>query len=295
MPTVLIIGFSYDNLPSTIADIYHVYSYYKNLDYNLYICTDIIEPINIEDRISLLTSGSVDDKFISFVSKTFDCIKTVVKDKQSLIDWFRSIELSKDNRLIIYYTGHGIENNILLPNGDRLTSYQFRNHVLDIGDISNQPKSNIFIIIDCCNPHGFFLPFKFDRDSKSFTCTNFNFILPKIIVMTSSESDSLSQALRLESPFTKYLFEYISKGYNTYDIWSVCNSIDEEIEKQGKIKSGQKCAVYSSYHSLLVLWSWVINSVIDVEADLSLKTITINSDRLNEKTYGTKIQCRSFV
>lgn len=284
MPTVLIIGFSYGNLSATITDIYYAYSYYQKLGYQIHICTDIIDKINVNDYIPLLSSQSVDEQFIPFVQTTFYQIKNVVIDKDSLLHWFNSIKITPDLNLIVYYTGHGVENHIVLPDNSNFSALEFRSSILRLNDGHNMPinnrNANILVIVDCCNPHGLFLPFKFNRESKCFYHVNNNFVLPKVIVITSSEPNVQSQALRLESPFTKYFFNHIGDQTTSYDIGTICDQIDLKMQNNVKIDSGQKCTAYVSYPSLLLLWSWAVNNKLNIQLNHQLDSLMIKLNQV---------------
>jgi hypothetical protein len=279
MPTVLIIGFSYGNLSATITDIYYAYSYYARLGYQIHIGTDLIEKINIGDYIGLLSNQSVDDQFVPFVKTTFYQQRKIVIDRDSLLSWFNSIIITTDRNLIVYYTGHGVENHIVLPDNTNFSASDFRSSILRLSNerniLINEKNANILVIIDCCNPHGLFLPFKFNRESKCFYHTNNNFVLPKMIVITSSEPDTQSQALRLESPFTKYFFSHIADQTNSYDIGSICDQIDLKMRSNDKINSGQTCTAYVSYPSLLVLWSWTVSNKLNIKLNNQLDSLMI--------------------
>ena len=273
MPTLIIIGFSYRNLSSTIVDIYYAYSYYYRLGYQIYICSDIIEPINVADYLSLISSKAVDNQFIPFVQNIFYKLRYIVSDKDSLRNWLSSIK-PIDHKLIIYYTGHGVEKHLVLPDQTHFSMIEFRNVIFTL---NNHNDANILVIIDCCNPHGLFLPFKFNRETNIFEHNNNNFVQPKIIVIASSEPNMLSHATRLESPFTRFLFKYLTDQTNSYDIKSVCRYIDTNVMSYEKIESTQECTVYSSYPSLLVIWPWAIhNDKMNLQFNYLFNTLMIN-------------------
>lgn len=285
MPTILIIGFSYRNLSATITDIYYAYSYYQKYNYDIHICSDIIDNVNIDDYIPLISSSAVDNQFIPFIKSVFYNKRKVITDKDSLLQWFNSIVIGKDHQVAVYYTGHGVENHIVLPDNTNFSSFNFRSSILRLTDgsgnkLGEDKNANILTIIDCCNPHGLFLPFKFNRESKCFYHINNNFILPKIITITSSEADSQSQALRLESPFTKYFFRHIGDNTLPYDIGSICDQIDIKLRE---IMFNQTCAAYVSHPSLLLIWPWAVgnNLKLNIQINHQLNSIMIN--RLNER------------
>ncbi len=284
MPTVLILGFQYNDLESSITDIYKVYSFYKKLSYRIYVASDIIRPSKPPEITSLLASKSVDEYFVPFIEKEFATVRHLVRSKSEVQSFFRSVSLTSDRRLVVYYTGHGEEGGFRLPDGSRYKALEFRNDLLKIGSSSSAQGlplhrgidtsgSQIFLILDCCNPHGLYLPFKLGRESQSFLQVTNHFVVPQIILISSSEPTQKSRADLNESPFTKHLFSQLADPGLSYDIFSLLNFVDKQITDNSK--GQQKSTAYSSYTSLKIPWSWVVTNLIDVDVNQNIDSLVV--------------------
>lgn len=278
MPTVVIVGFVYNSgnahLRSTITDIYQVYSFYRDLSkYRIYIASDISEAIEPKDIAYLYADKIVDTGFKDFIHKQFLNIRHLVSNRKELELFFNRIEITDDRRLIFYYTGHGVKDHILLPDDSKFSALELRSKIINLGsndDLSegdgsspnilrsglNSIGSQIFIIFDCCNPHGLYLPFQMNRINYNYELVGNSFTLPEVILVTSSESDSGSQAHINYSPFTKELFEIFRGKSKKYDFQSIINVMDNNLEDQ-------RIVVRSSTPKLKIPWPWVVQSVID--------------------------------
>lgn len=277
MPTVVIVGFMYNfgdsHLRSTITDIYQVYSFYRDLKYRVYIASDISEIIEPKDIAFLYTNKIVDTNFKEFIHKQFLNIRHLVRNHRELERFFDQIKITADRRLIFYYTGHGIKDHILLPDDSKFSALDLRSKIINLGsdgDMSDGDKfgnnsvssglnsvgSQIFIIFDCCNPHGLYLPFQMNRINYDYDLIGNNFTLPELILVTSSESDSQSQAHFNYSPFTKELFEVFRGKSKKYDFQSIINTLDNNLDDQ-------KIVVRSSTPKLRISWPWVVQNFID--------------------------------
>lgn len=277
MPTIVIIGFMYiqgeSHLRSTITDIYQVYSFYRDLGYRIYIASDILEVVEPKNIASLYTSQIVDTEFKNFINKQFLGIRHLVKNLRDLRRFFDKIEITTDRRLVFYYTGHGVKDHILLPDESKFSALELRSQIINLGsnsDMSEGDKfgvysvssglnsigSQIFIIFDCCNPHGMYLPFQMNRVNYDYDLIGNNFTLPEIILTTSSEADSQSQAHFNYSPFTKELFEIFRGKSKKYDFRSIITTLDNNLDDQ-------KIVVRASIPKLKIPWPWVIQNSID--------------------------------
>lgn len=268
---VLIIGFSYKNLTSTITDIYQAYSYFRLHSYDIRVCSDVIDPINIQNYIEVMIHNEVDDQFTKFVQHQFHQIKDTVVDKDSLLGWFSSIRNSfRDiNKLIVYYTGHGVDNHLVLPDNSHFSSLEFRSSILSL--VQPDKSSEVLVIMDCCSPSGLYLPFRFDSNKSRYEHINNNFIKPNVIVIASSDNTSESRATLSHSPFTSELFSYLRDQTQSYDIKSIIYHLNQNTRK-----FNQQAVVYSSYPSLIMLWSWIMNSKIQIQINHQLHSIMIS-------------------
>lgn len=273
MPTVIIIGFGYygksHELTSTITDIYHLYANQKKLNRTVYIFSDMVQPKKPEGILNLLSSNSVDSGFFSFIEREFEEINNLVYNKDELNSKLEKINLSKDGRLIFYYTGHGIDGNFLLPNGDKYSSLELRKKLFEINDgLLNSENANILLIVDCCNPHGMYLPFKLNKNFEHEKNSE-HYTLADIIMIASAEFETEAQTTNDESTFTKFFLKYLNKN-KTLDFQSIIEYVNKRCQK---LKINQECTMYTSKIQNEILWSWVKS---DFEIKFDPFELTIN-------------------
>lgn len=273
MPTVIIIGFGYSNLPSTITDIYRVYSAHSKLGHQIYIGSDIIKPIKPGGTVNLLANRSVDENFIPFVENEFIKIRTLISDRDTLINFLHQIELTDDRNLLFYYTGHGVSDGLKMPDGDVYNPLDLRNQLLYLNHSKlNHPKSQIFIILDCCKPHNIYLPFRYDLDGE-FHQISKHFLLPKILLIVPTNPDGMIEAFPSESLFTKILYNILFNPCSAYDIRFLVENINNKL--------GGGCTVYSSRTSEKIIWSWICSTI---NISFNQKNLTLNLEILGDET-----------
>lgn len=277
MPTVIIIGFGYYNqsrkLTSTITDIYRLFGQQQQLGRKVYILSDIVYPEKPEGIVKLLSSTNVDHGFLPFLERQFAKIRILVQNRTELETELKKIPLSQDGKLIFYYTGHGVDGNFILPDGEKYSSLELRKNILNMGNgILNQFKSEVLIIIDCCNPHGMYLPFRINQNF-NYEENSRHYVKPNIIMLASADFENESQANNNESTFTKYLLKYFAKSDTTMDFKSTVNYINNKISSNPGIEKEQRCTIYTSKVSTNVIWTWTYTSV---NVFLDAKTLTLN-------------------
>ncbi len=263
MPTVIIIGFEYkEDLKSTITDIYQAYSFYRDIGYNIHIASDIEHAINPEDTSSLLISNTVDEYFLDFISNKFDKIRTLVKDSNEFITFIKQIKVP-DSNLIFYYTGHGVDGKLQLPNNELLGDIVLNDMIIDL--VGNKVDSKILAIFDCCDPHGMYLPFKYNINTEQLDLEidrTVQFYLTEIIIITSSDIHEKTIAIYNESLFTKYLFKLFRDKTETYDYDNIIKYVKKGIkENDGKVTPGN-VSIFSSSPILSTLWTWTVTNKI---------------------------------
>jgi hypothetical protein len=288
MPTVVIVGFRYNNrkapLESTLTDIYIVYSYYRDMGYRIYIGSDMRTPKVPSDIADLYSSAIVDANFVEFINKKFNSTSHLVTNKSDLQSFFDHVEITQDRRLIFYYTGHGTKNNIVLPDESKYPALDLRKSIINLGNNIDKTEeegnwqslsngldsigSKIFIILDCCNPHGLYLPFTMSRDNYTYQIMGNNFLLPEVILITSSDEDSKSEARKSYSIFTRELFSLFKDRKELYSFEHVMNTLDSKM-------GNQKCLVRSSHPILIIPWVWVVTKFIDFEINNQFDVISV--------------------
>lgn len=236
MPEVIIIVFEYgghSKLDHAILDLNIVLDWSSSLNYKVHIISDVGQ-------------------------------HTVNPGETWFCGNFRTIlSTIKDDKIIIYYSGHGKNNSMLLPNNQPVKFTKFR----DIITTSLHKNTEILIILDCCNPTGFSLPYKLINNRFTLREGNLHFVEHKILLITSSESSEKSIAIENSgSIFTKKFFEVVA----------ALSRIDQQLNLQDKSRNLQKLvytlteytktqntgyvqhiSIYSSYIIDPILWMWI--------------------------------------
>lgn len=288
MPTCILIGFEYKNdiLPGTLIDLYQCYSWSKSFGCNIYTLTDIKE-VNIE-----LLHNAIDNKLANKDILNFYNIINPIIIFDNLFDELLKI-LNKeilDDKLIIYYTGHGVlYDNLVMPDETLISMKKLKSIILENVKITTE----IFIILDCCNPDGMGLPFKLKNNLFGLSSTDIksiDFIEHKILLITSSANHQKSVATQLGSLFTRYLFKILidmnqyDKSYITKE--NIPLTINRNLQRLSsnlachirKLHTGyqQNISIYSSYIIDPILWIWIGNrNNCDIISDYTLENIIV--------------------
>lgn len=304
MPTLVIVAFQYENTPrelqSMIMDVYLVYSFYRDLKFRIFIASDANNICCDTNPTKYLVDGMVDQNYIPFVKNHFLDIRHLVNTRQELVHFFGDIQITDDRRVIVYYTGHGKTGGILLPNNTTLSAIDFRSLIFNLGyfDTSesvirsgkssssydslrsgaesscnlrrciNTFGSQLLIIMDCCNPHGLYLPYKISSKESEINQHNL-FINPEIIMLTPCDENLQALAQDSISPFTRELIAILRDPSILVDIHSLIKrlSSDQLIQRDSM--------AYVSYPHLMVLWSWTFNNIIDCQINEKLDVIVL--------------------
>ena len=302
----LIIGFEYKNgdyIPGIIVDLYQVYSFFKkNNIKNVLVITDIQYDYNTTVLKSSILNKVVDSGVISFI----DDIKTSNeyvnfenlgerydndnhKFSRKPINIIISIFCQNTDELFVYFTGHGKNNHLILPNSNILSMTHFRDNILD----NCLKDSNILFVMDCCDGNGLKLPFVLIDDIYRLVDQP-EFVKQQVICISSSQHKENSTATQIGSLFTRYLFKLLDD--NTLSLSSILKKIRKKISKKYLIDLVretnshsleidesinniiQTSTIHSSYPILKVPWGFIFNkSSLSVTIDnyTSLVEITI--------------------
>jgi len=290
MPTSILIGFEYKNniLPGTLIDLYHCYKWCKSFGCNISTLTDIKE-VDIE-----LLYNAIDNKLANKDLLNFYNIMQPIIIFDNLIDELLKILKNRvpDDKLIIYYTGHGVlYDNLVMPDETLISMKKLKSIILENVSISTE----IFIVFDCCNPDGMGLPFKLKDNLLVLSSTDMkliDFIEHKILLITSSANHQKSVATQLGSLFTRYLFKILI-DMNEYDESYIKKeniplSINRNLQRLTsnlscyirKLHTGyqQNISIYSSYVIDPILWIWIGNrNNRDIISDYTLENIIIKT------------------
>lgn len=276
MPTLIIVAFQYEKTPkelqSMIMDIYLVYSFYRDLDYKIFIASDAVSICSDINPTKYLVDGIIDQHYIPFARKKFLDIRKYVTTRQELVNFFEDVQITEDRRVILYYTGHGTTGGIILPNDTVLPSFELRSMLFNIGHSNkkeiprsiNGLKLQILIIMDCCNPHGLYLPYKILSNEAEINQSNL-FISPDVILLVPCNENSPTLAQNSISPFTYNLIETLKNPSLLVDIPNIIK----------RLSSKQNCLAYVSYPHLMVLWPWTFTNIIDCHINEKLDSIVL--------------------
>jgi len=271
MPTAIVIGFEYKNdmLPGTLIDLYHCYKWCESFGCNINVLTDIKE-VDTKLLYTAIDNNLANKDILKF----YDTINPIIISNNLIEEILKILKNGiSDNKLILYYTGHGIlYDNLVMPDDSLISMKKLKNSIL--GNVSN--ITEIFIILDCCNPDGMGLPFKLKGNLFVLSSTDMKlieFIDNKVLLITSSANHQKSIATQLGSLFTRYLFKILIE-MNSYDEFyakreHIPLSINRNLQRLTsnlssnirKLQTGyqQNISIYSSYIIDPILWMWLGN------------------------------------
>lgn len=288
MPTAILIGFEYtfNSLTGAIIDLYHGCKWCESFDCNVHILTDI-KLIKDQDNLRNAVERKIaDSDLLEFYDNILN--KTLVNNRHDLLTNIIQI-LSRgipDNKLVIYYSGHGVKDSMVMPDRTLLPFIDFRHNILNILNISVE----IFWILDCCNPNGLHLPYKLERNSFTLSSSKIECASQPILLITSSETNEKSIATKLGSIFSRHLFRLLTILNNTdqppkktiiipthknRNLRRLIGNLGSSIRK---MHTGyeQTVSIYSSYVIDPILWMWIgSNKNSDIVSDFSLSTLII--------------------
>lgn len=303
MPTAILIGFQYkfNELPGALIDLYQAYCWCMSFGSNIHVITDIAEYSNSRNIQTAIANKITDSKLSTF----YDTVpsKTVVQRGDVMLHTIIQVlrQGIPDNKLVIYYSGHGVKESMVMPDKSLLPFIDFRDSVL-----ANIPLPvEIFWILDCCNPNGMHLPFKLQNNAFVLSPTKIECALNPILLITSSEIHEKSIATDLGSLFSRYLFRILRQLNEDHTSAIIPNRTNRNLRRLvgslvGSIRAvhsgyAQTVSMYSSYITDPILWMWIgANKDYDIAIDMSLSTLVVRkhqpfrphaSLRLNRDVY----------
>lgn len=257
----IIIGFEYgnksnDKLPGTIIDIYRIYKIMEKSGMEeIMLISDINKDKKCENLRKSIINGVVDAGILYFIENMMEKKKYIychtLNDIKNLFE-----NVYKYQKIIIYYTGHAKNGDIILPDGNIYDRTQFRTKILEKTNVN----SEILIMFDCCQCENLNLPFFYQYDSKekrsnlkyrlSF-CNNKQFIPQKVIYIASASKYEDSATTKKGSYFTLALTNLMKSECS--DIYDICKHVHTNSNKSYP----QTITIYSTYPNLIKLWSWI--------------------------------------
>ena len=283
MKIVLLMGFEYQKekyLPGIQIDLYHAYSMALNMKADKII---ILTDIDHDDEsktplfIEAITQSKLDPNIFTFIEN--------LKSKKQLIVYQNRLDLishlsshsNQCDQLFFYFTGHGKNEQFILPDSDHLSMNVLREILCN----SVHKNGDIFLIIDCCNVNGFNLPYqliKKDIDYIYKLSKPPHFVTQRIICISSSLSTETSGMTKYGSIFSTFCFDLFKHHQRSlpkllHSLNDHCSKIYREYNKSSSV---QTSTIFSSYPNLFSVWSWLYHDHnIDISYDHQTCTVQI--------------------
>lgn len=287
MPTAILIGFEYQTNPliGAIIDLYHATKWCQSFYCDIHILTDIDSESHL-DNLRL----AINKKIVGSDIETFFERSIKIKTCADLLDQINTI--SVEDKLIIYYSGHGMKNSMLFPDQTLLSFNEFRTCILK----NLNPYTEVFWIMDCCNPSGLHLPFKLEGNKFRLSSSKIEPVTQPILLLMSAESNEKSVATNFGSLFSRNLFQYLTMLNNddpitlpiainkNRNLRRLIGNIGSSIRK---LHTGyiQTISIYSSYITDPILWMWIGNKKnYDIVTDLTMSILIVRHNDANNST-----------
>lgn len=284
MPVALLVGFEYNtnSLPGVIVDLYRANSWCELFDCDIYIITDnkicvsLDSDYNKEYLDTMLNKELDEEEYLKFktrattnvVHSKLDISNTIIKILNNSVS---------DGKTIIYYTGHGIQESLKMPDDSLFPFVHFRDTIIQNLSSYNE----IFCVLDCCNPNGMHLPYKLINNQFKLSSSKVNCIKQPMMLITSAESHEKSIAKRSGSIFSCHLFRLLT-DVNNRNLKRMLGLLTSSIRKM-ETGFSQTVSIYSSYILDPVLWTWIGETKdYDIVSDMSLSMIIL---RINNGNY----------
>lgn len=293
MVVALIIGFKYERrskeLPGIVIDLYHAYESAQKMNskhakLHLKLITDITKDEMAYHLTSAVKRGVVPPRVVSFISdREEEGVITQYTCCADLKGLLRD-EAYNEERVFVYYTGHGEGGDLVLPRGERMSINNFRSTLLS----RIHKDAELLVVMDCCNATGMNLPYRLKENVHRLVdlSTNPIFITQKVICISSTESNEESIATREGSIFTQVFFNKIAdNNLDIFNLWTDlndkckearnrCGAVDEKHMSQG-----QTPTIYTSYPNIYSLWDWVTgNNLVPIRFSKELNCIIWGND-----------------
>ena len=289
-PTAVLIGFQYsrsaqERLVGTIVDLYRAYRYTRKIGCEqVLIITDIEHTDFPLEIITAIAKKAADGGIITFL-QTYPALVVTT------IDGFRSAltQIPSGGKLVAYYSGHGANHTLILPDGNPFDMHTFRDTLLEHLDHNGE----LFCIVDCCHSHGLFLPFAFEQKDFQLREGYLNFLRPRIMLLTSSQEHRDSQSTHLGSVFSRFLFDWLGQG-NGLRLYQLRQDISKKMTDEES--STQHIGIYTSWKEVPLLWPWVVGRL-DWNVDLATGCLRLRRSSTYESpssTYESPSDTKAF-
>lgn len=305
MPIAILIGFEYtfNSLTGALIDLYHASKWCKSFNCDIHVLTDINFIKDIDNLQHVVDRRIADSDLLTFYDSIIS--KTIIRDGASLLmSIIKILQIGvPDNKVIIYYSGHGVKDSMVMPDRTLLPFIDFRNNILEI----LESYAELFWILDCCNPNGLHLPYKLDGNNFMLSPTKIECVSQPILLITSSEVNEKSIATKSGSVFSRHLFRLLSQlnninllklpivnssrkkhvvipNHTNRNLRRLIGNLSSSIRKM-HTGYAQTVSIYSSYIIDPILWMW-IGSLrnYDIVTDITLSILIIRNTTISKRT-----------
>jgi hypothetical protein len=278
----LLLGFSYSGesaLPGIHIDLYRMYKWCQKAQFDeIHVITDItsIDAVSNEDAESiqdLITQHEVGQDIYVFVEELErKGALSRYSGISNLVSRIMDFASHADN-ILFYFTGHGKNRSLQLPQGDSLTFDRLFSTLF----WRSTQEHQILVVLDCCHNDSIHMPFMLEGERfklRSVTSTNEkeekrNYFRGEILCLVSSLSSQKSYTSSQGSVFTQVLSKCLANKTRK------CSKIVSAINDQSK-KMGTEARAYSSSPCLYRLWPWVFRrSSLDFFLDFDNNVVRI--------------------
>lgn len=267
MVVAILIAFHYRSLPGALHDLDHAARWCARFHCHTHILSDKFDTLVQFPDLEETTQHVVTHR--KQWSNTIDKILATVSDK-----------------LVIYFSGHGREESMVLPDNTYVPFVTLRNSVSQ----SIPQSCEVFWILDCCNPDGMHLPFRLQQNQFRVSSRKISCVPQPMLLITSCEPHEQSVALASGSIFTRYLFQQLVKLDNSNrNLRRFMGTLASAIRT---LHTGyaQTVSIYASYIMDPVLWLWIGQyRSYDIRSDISLRCLIVEHKPVLESQSALKL------
>lgn len=283
----LLIGFecsdniSHDKLPSLEIDLYNAYKYCAKLVTNLsdiQIVTDIKHVDMKKISHAILTEkcqNDVDDflnYILSPVSNEYSPKTNIIKDLTDFIVFMENYDYKTD-KIIVYYSGHAENGNVVLPDGQMISTNYLLNMIIN----KCSDETEIVFIIDCCNVSNMGLPFSLIDNAFILRKKDLIFRRNRILLIAGSTEYQTSLSTCFGSLFTRCLFplliSIINREEKIVSYGKLVKKVSENMRKDS-CHHIQNPMIYTSKKETNIIKPWLLNFSLDINCHIK-RLITI--------------------
>lgn len=255
------LGFEYSNsitertLPGILVDLYLMTRIIK-MD-KMIIITDIDKDPEQTVLLKALLEEVAEVPILSYIQTIKQQNNHVLFQDKNHLELIIKQESTGAQQIFFYYSGHGVDGSLVLPNGQTLSS-------LEVRSLLDGPNREIFAVVDCCHGDGLQLPYTMKQGR--YKLRNHDFILGKFVCLSSTTPDEESTCSRLGSQFTRDVSLQLEKKIR--NLYQVPNHIPN-------------AKISSSYPNISTIWNWVYGGTL---------SITINNCTIGIQRYSQSLK-----